>query len=1186
MRRLHRILVVTGGAALPSLVAAAARAQLDVDPPAPDVLLLVDTSGSMERTVAGGEPICVPLGPPPPDAQRSRWTSVVEALTGPVAGFSCLAQPRTKAAFWSEYRLGAVDPYDKNYYLPFHRILSGGCTKGPGPSGVQDHYYTGPGNACPTPFAALAPGLLDTARDHVRFALMTFDTLPDPSTGIADPAGGVKGTWSYFLGFQGGGAHARGSLPGCTPQDQEVGARNPAAPPWEGPLVPFPAFDAQLTEVRATNDRIQEALLAMRPFGATPVAGLMADARDFLLHDDSTWEGKPLGPRSDPCVINGSREMAIVLLSDGEPNLDLRPECEGTAGPGPAGDGCPYEQPYDIAADLLQGADVKTFAVGYSLSTQAGIDCETITAGSFAPGGICDAPSGPVRACCIMARMAIAGGTEHGYFPDSAAELSAALAQIFADVARPTSRTLPVFATASAAAASSAGGAAAVGYQFASSLSPRPGPRWAGNLERKRYACELDNGALAAVLEDIDPEKGDDFAANLAAAGPGERRLFTVVGELDAAAQRIWSERSIRPHLGADDGLGVYGGAATAGGPAPASSFTSAIAGAPRALGLDPASALPSACAELGAATAAACAERVALWEIGEPVPGMAVERTRVGKPLGAIYHATPAVVGAPRDLVPDEAYARFAAEQAARPLVLYAVTTDGQLHAFQVAPGDPADPVQVDQRANNELWSFFPPHVLPRLPPAHGLQVNVLDGAPAVKSVFFQRTVAQALSAGTAAGAAWRTVLVAGGGAGGSFYYALDVTDPTAPEFLWQLSTDSEGRPLFGDATPAPTIATIQLEEGGEVKEVAVAVLAGGAAPLGAGTCPRKDPGASLVPATSPYQPRAAVRCWGDAGAGGAVGPARSVTLVRLDTGAVIRTFRGDAAEAPPGLAARTTIAPFDAPITGAPVAYPSQPGEIADRIVVGDAEGTLWRIDVKSPDPAEWSVRLAWDAYSLPGDSAGAGQPMDTPPIVTLTPLGERLVLFSTGDQQAFTASGAMDTRLWAVAETQAGGALATEGRWYRQFTGGKRVTGPISLFNGVAYFATFTPNPASAAQCNDGFGSIWGLDYLTGAARLPSPNNPAVFVESEDQAPGTVVFGVAVTQTPSCFEESLQGSFFGAVRVLQGVTPPSYQLVYHTGAAGPADEQGAKANTSTLELPPPEGGVSVQSWASLVD
>jgi type IV pilus assembly protein PilY1 len=177
-------------------------------------------------------------------------------------------------------------------------------------------------------------------------------------------------------------------------------------------------------------------------------------------------------------------------------------------------------------------------------------------------------------------------------------------------------------------------------------------------------------------------------------------------------------------------------------------------------------------------------------------------------------------------------------------------------------------------------------------------------------------------------------------------------------------------------------------------------------------------------------------------------------------------------------------------------------------------------------------------------------------------------------------------MDTRLWAVAETQAGGALATEGRWYRQFTGGKRVTGPISLFNGVAYFATFTPNPASAAQCNDGFGSIWGLDYLTGAGRLPSPGNPGVFVESEDQAPGTVVFGVAVTQTPSCFEESLQGSFFGAVRVLQGVTQPSYQLVYHTGAAGPADEQGAKANTSTLELPPPEGGVSVQSWASLVD
>ncbi|HSN99014.1 MAG TPA: hypothetical protein VLS89_12035, partial [Candidatus Nanopelagicales bacterium] len=89
MRRDPRILLTVGGAALLALGAAPARAQLDLEPPAPNVLLLLDTSGSMERTVAGALPACDPLGPVLPEAQRSRWTNLVEALTGAVAGFSC-----------------------------------------------------------------------------------------------------------------------------------------------------------------------------------------------------------------------------------------------------------------------------------------------------------------------------------------------------------------------------------------------------------------------------------------------------------------------------------------------------------------------------------------------------------------------------------------------------------------------------------------------------------------------------------------------------------------------------------------------------------------------------------------------------------------------------------------------------------------------------------------------------------------------------------------------------------------------------------------------------------------------------------------------------------------------------------------------------------------------------------------
>ncbi len=45
----------------------------------------------------------------------------------------------------------------------------------------------------------------------------------------------------------------------------------------------------------------------------------------------------------------------------------------------------------------------------------------------------------------------------------------------------------------------------------------------------------------------------------------------------------------------------------------------------------------------------------------------------------------------------------------------------------------------------------------------------------------------------------AYETVLVAGGRGAGGFYHPLDVTDPQDPAFLWQLSSDTPGEPLFG---------------------------------------------------------------------------------------------------------------------------------------------------------------------------------------------------------------------------------------------------------------------------------------------------------------------------------------------------------------------------------------------------
>ena len=88
------------------------------------------------------------------------------------------------------------------------------------------------------------------------------------------------------------------------------------------------------------NEQIQEVLLATRPYGATPIAGMLQDAKDFLLNDKSVDPdpiGSPaptgvkanFGPYQDPYRECG-RDQAIILLTDGLPNMDLRPACEAT----------------------------------------------------------------------------------------------------------------------------------------------------------------------------------------------------------------------------------------------------------------------------------------------------------------------------------------------------------------------------------------------------------------------------------------------------------------------------------------------------------------------------------------------------------------------------------------------------------------------------------------------------------------------------------------------------------------------------------------------------------------------------------------------------------------------------------------------------------------------------------------
>ncbi|HMJ13600.1 MAG TPA: hypothetical protein VK524_19410 [Polyangiaceae bacterium] len=1213
MKKPSYLLASVAALASASTLTQQAAAQADVNPPLPNVMLAVDSSGSMEyRSSSASFPACTTGS-----TQKSRWVELVEVLTGSIQDYSCQAVNRGSTAFRDEYSLAGTTPADFQYVNPYHRPVSGSCTPGPGTlpvnaydfplNGIAFHDINNRTQSCTT-FNQASDGLLDTFLSRVRFGLMTFDTHVHSGTGVTGTSptygSGVNGAWSYFLGT------ARQGRPvGCeTPYDQEVGARNAAAPPWEGRMVAFGDPTGGSNFLNQKNQQIQQILLALRPYGATPIAGMLDDARNFLWNDttrDPLNASQDFGPYRDPYLRGGCRKNFVVLLSDGEPNLDLRPFCVGAAAPG-----CPYDTPEQISFDLAHASDpknrVKVFVIGFAVSQvtlQSGqqVDCKTLSQTDLtSPQGVCAQRPNErsLQACCTLNRIAYEGGTNRAQFADNVDELRSAMSGVLSSIAATTtSRTVPVFAAGSAS-----GGGIADSYRFFTSFEPQQFQLWSGVIERQRFVCEKVDGVLQPTALPVDASKGDDFAQNVNSRVGAARTFYTVVGENRSG---IFSQRSIRPNLGASlDGAGTYTGAPQRGGD------TALVAAVPpEAMGLD-----NNSCE--GLTSAGACRDRYLKWTLGLD-NGTIYNRCRSAGSatcslVGDVYHSTPRLVGRPSEFLRDETYQLFADKMAQRPLVLYTSTNDGFLHAFKVAAGDKTDTFKVNSKSNNELWAFIPPAVLPAIPSQYpSTHQLLLDGLPIVKDVvaypnsgkwIFDRTPSNARTT------EWRTILVQSFGGTRGGYFALDITNPVpdataslsdpnaaGPRFLWQLTQDDNGNPLFGTQGATPLITTLFFADGSVEKEVAVAILPGGQGGVSSGSCARSVPNPSDM--ATGYSPRTAVPCYPAQGIGG-----RSLTIVRLDSGEIIRTFRRDPAEVPAALRTRVNTAPIDSPITGQPAAFPGETGAIADRVFVGDRDGTVWRVDLSSTNPANWTMKLFFDAF---WDKAAAdGQPIQAEPIVSVDTAGSVTVAFATGDQEVLTAPTGMTNRVVSLTEklNTAGTAFGPKLNWYQTFSDGERVAGPMSLFTGSLFFSTFKPEPATSTNvCRPGLSRVWGMDYITpnsatrndgGKPRLPRDQsaNPTLVQMIDTSSAlfddGAVIFGVGVAQLPTCIEEGAATSdpYFGGTHAsMTTVQPGQFQLVMHTGNSGTA-VQGGRTNVLTLPLTSPANTPRIDSWAAI--
>ncbi len=1223
-----------------TLTASSARAQTDIEKPLPNVLLLVDTSGSMEFTTnANVHPICNP-GNPSATNEKSRWIDLVEVMTGSFRDYSCFAQDRSSVGFKTEFAINGLTPYDFGYINPYHRPLSGDCLVGPGvlpPSsdpfsypakGINTFSFSAP-NVVSRPgdlttfsgcaaFSQAQDGLLDIFKDKVRFGLMTFDTHVSAGTGLvgsnADWANGMSGAWSYY----GGLSPVTGRPAGCeTMQTQEVGARNAAAPPWEGRMVAFGSPNATGPELEQRNGYIQDVLLATRPYGATPIAGLLDDARRFLWQDDTPdplSTGTPVddfGPKDDPQTRAANcRRNIIVLLSDGEPNLDLRPHCEDTA----AGGVCPYQRPEDIAYALrhnpLNDPDqyVEVVVIGFALARVSPgggpeIGCEQLDASACATYP----DDRAVQACCTLNKIAAAGGSamsdgsaRKAYFPQTRQELRRTFSAILSDLTNSlTTRTSTVFSTVSTTSIGRV-------EQYASGFVPVAEEPWRGKLTRTRIECE--NGT--PVERAVDRTAGDDFAANVNSAAPTTRKFFTFI-PTDVATK---ARETLRPNGSDADGLGAKTGDTTT--------------------GLSPTALVDAVSAELMEASGSDCATGTTLG-CKQAVLGWTVGLTnsegesRCSNPgaadcslLGAVYHSTPQLVpGKPDAGIRDESYEAFATMQARaeRPSVLYTSTIDGMLHAFKTGPHTPGGTGEVNTLANNELWSFLPPAVLPLLPVQYpNTPATLLDGTPVIADVPKEGTAFTRSGSAPSATATWATVLVQGFGNGqiDGGYFALDVTLPDTPadgtlgaggpKLLWQLTRDAANNRLFGNGgTPLVTNVYARPQGSLETKQIAVAVLPGGELGSRSGTAVGPGPFLSPLSIDPAFQPGNVSSYTGSV-------EARTLTIVRLDTGEILRTFRS---EAPTNAisASVTTIVDIPAPLSGVPAAFPGSPGTSADRIFVGDAEGRVWRVDVSNKDPAAWTMKVFADAYVGISDPQKR-QPIQTAPVLSIDDLGRVTLAVATGDQGIQTVGTDMLNRVISVTEVQDDThAFRTQYNWIQslgcagtcgvdQYIG-ERVTGPLTLFGGTLYFATSSPGQASTSTCNVGTSRIWGVHYTRNAdeaaanptidpfngpaGQLPSASTPLPKALPPEDG---IIFGVGIQQQPTCasVSETFSGDpylgGYGTHHTFTDVTPGSFQLVYQVGGVTAATE--SKVTTNAVTLQPPKTPVFFNSWSRVYE
>ena len=997
-------------------------------------------------------------------------------------------------------------------------------------------------------------GLLDLYMDRVKFGVMTLDSVYGLSGVTYDSA------WSYLVpngsfasrltevaGSSGGFSYGPTrfvSFPGCpTEYSVNAGGRRAWLPgdTFGGRLISVGA-DATTAAHRLVNTEIQNAILATRPFNGSAIDALLDDFREYLLTNPDV--APPTSAAGSGDRYAACRPRYAILISEGE--IDTLYRSMGCGSPGYR---CPYPLPSDTAQSLCQWN---------------GTECAGPVDGLFVVGyDVANA-----TAASLLNDIAMRGGTGSAYRATDTATLLASLSSVL-DRAAPgtTTRTTPAYV--SSASLFSESTLPQQQYNFTSGFRVGATPAsgvgaatpWSGVLERTRYSCT--GPSTPPTRQPIDATV-DSFHTilNTRDLSTRPRVLYTVLPSTPNNTDDVLLSNAGSAPVGVSTSTGTL---AREDGLSLASFARTNVTLTPAFLGI------------ASGNTTTDTNRRNALinWMHGEVGSARATNR------MGDIYHSSPVVVPAPRADLADESFNAFRRrpEIATRPTVLYVGTNDGILHAFAVENHTILSTGRT-LTAGEEIWGFIPPFVLSRLETGMSAHQFLVDATPVVRDVYFNR-----VPGGTPSGNDYHTVLLSGLRGGGAAYFALDVSDPLNPTFLWQFR-----RSNMGETTGRPALAQVYTQVGATVMQRAVAILPGGdgvidsslALSTGSTGC---APSVS-VPFSAPLGTgaRANRRCWS-----GTTG--RSLYIVDVASGEVLREF--GPSEIP-------------SPLSGGVSVFTGDVGTIATRAYTVDADGVMWRLDMSRRNPTDWTFLPMHDLYW--NDDANDGSPSSEPPIVSTDANGQVVVIAATGDIDDLESVRPYRVASLTERVTYSAAGVPTYAsvlNWDIHLADGTQVTGPLELFDSRVYFGTFAAATDPIDGCQFGSSQIWGVSYLNyqpttaGGLLNPSGRFPRPGLES---TPGSAAFdthfvsagtnvialGVSVTRAPTCATvDTIPDPYYSMRSRVSASGGGEFSLTAQlSGPGATIVAGGSSVATFSRGLPTPAPVTYITNWAGNAD